>query len=93
MTPGEEETMRIYEDGIYRPPDMIEKPRGLQIKRSSIRDGRSCLLQTALHYPVVEAADSEYGDASHCRKALYTSVAAITEGHIGELGYPGHIGN
>ena len=26
MTPGEEEISRIYEDEIYRPPDMIEKP-------------------------------------------------------------------
>ena len=26
ITPGEEETMRIYVDGIYRPPDLIEKP-------------------------------------------------------------------
>ena len=26
MTPGEEEISRIYEDGIYCPPDMIEKP-------------------------------------------------------------------
>ena len=34
MTPGEEEIMRIYEDGIYRPSDMIEKPGGLKIKVS-----------------------------------------------------------
>ena len=26
MTPGDEEISRIYEDEIYRPPDMIEKP-------------------------------------------------------------------
>ena len=42
---------------------MSEKPGGLQIKGSGIRDGRSCSLQTALHPPVVEAAepdDSEY---------------------------------
>ena len=45
MTPGKEETMRIYEDGIYRPPDMIEKPGGLHVKGSSIRDVRSCSLQ------------------------------------------------
>ena len=71
MTPGEAEIMRIYEDGIYRPPDMIEKQGGLQIKGSGIRDGRICSLQTALHHPVVD--DSEYGDAVHCRVALYTS--------------------
>ena len=29
MTPGEEEIMRIYEDGIYRPPDMIERSRDI----------------------------------------------------------------
>jgi len=46
-------------DGIYCPPDMTEKPGGLQIKRSDIRPGRSCSLQTALHQPVVEAADSD----------------------------------
>ena len=38
MTPGEEEIMRVYEKKIYRPPDMIEKPGGLHIKGSSIRD-------------------------------------------------------
>ena len=26
MTPGEEKIMRIYEDKIYPPPDMTEKP-------------------------------------------------------------------
>ena len=31
MTPGEEEIMRIYKDGIYRPPDMIEKSRDFTI--------------------------------------------------------------
>ena len=24
MSPGEEEIMRIYEDGVYRPPDRID---------------------------------------------------------------------
>ena len=74
MIPCEEEIMRIYEDGIYRPPDMIEKPGGLQIKGSGIRDRRSCTSQTALHHAVVEAAepdDSEYGDAAHCGTALH----------------------
>ena len=50
--PGKEEIMRIYEDRIYmgmdkdriyRPPDMIEKPGGLQIKGSGMRDRRRCL--------------------------------------------------
>ena len=52
-------------------------------------------MQTALHHPVVEAAepdDFENGDANHCRVALYTSVVAIAAGHIRELEYPGHIG-
>ena len=98
MTPGKEEIMRIYEDGIYHPPDMIEKPGGLQIKGSCIRDGRSCSLQAALYHPAVEAA---YRDPAHCRVALYTSVVEIAARHIGklgylgqigELGYPGHIG-
>ena len=59
IMPGKEEIMRIYEDRIYRPPDMTEKPGGLQIKGSGIRLGRSCTLQTALHQQVVEAADSD----------------------------------
>ena len=93
MTPGGEEIMRIYKDGIYRPPDMIEKPEGLQIRGFGIRDGRSCSLQTALHHLVVKAAElDEYEDAPNCRAALYTSVVAIAAGYIGELGYPGYIG-
>ena len=74
---------------------MIEKPGDLLIKGSGMRDGRSCLLQTALHHPIVEAAepeDSEYGDVGYCRVATYTSVVAIAAGHIEELRYPGHIG-
>ena len=70
---------------------MIEKPGGLQIKGSGIRDGRRCLLQTALHHTFVEAAepeDSEYRDATHCRAALHISVITIAAGHIRELGYP-----
>ena len=59
MTPGEEEVMRSYEDGISRPPDMTEKPRGLQKKESGIRPGSSWSLQTALRQPVAEAADSD----------------------------------
>ena len=87
--------MRIHEDGIYHPPDMIEKTGGLQIKGSGIRNGRSCSFQTTLHHPIVEAAepeDSEYGDVGYCRVATYTSVVAIAAGHIEELRYPVHIG-
>jgi len=68
--------MRIYEDGIYHPPDMIEKPGGLQIKGSGIRDGRSCSLQAALHHPAVEAA---YGDAAHCGTTLHRPVVEPLE--------------
>ena len=31
MTPGEEKIMRIYEDGIYRTSDLIERTGGLWI--------------------------------------------------------------
>ena len=74
---------------------MIEKPGGLQIKGSGIRDGGHCLLQTALHHTIVEAAepdDSEYRDATHCRAALHIFVIKIAAEHIRELGYAGHIG-
>ena len=40
MTPGEEEIMRIYEDGVYRPQDMIGRPGGFQIRRFSVRPER-----------------------------------------------------
>ena len=39
-----------------------------------------------LYYPIVEAAepdDSGYGDATHCRVALYTSVVTEAAGHKG----------
>ena len=67
----------------------------LKIKGSGIRNGRSCLLQTDLHHTIVEAEepdDSEYGDATHYRVALYTYVVTGYPGHIEKLGYPGHIG-
>ena len=38
---------------------MIERPGGLQIKGSCIRDGGSCSLQAAPHHPVLEA---DYSD-------------------------------
>ena len=47
MTPGEEEIMRIYEDGIYRAPDLIERTGGFWIT------GRiSPLLESAVIAPV-----------------------------------------
>ena len=59
MTPGEEEIMRIHEDGIYCSPDMIEKTGGFWITSSSMRHGESCSLQTASQQPVTAASDSE----------------------------------
>ena len=41
MTPGEEEIMRIYADGIYCSPDMIEKSGGFWITSSSMKPGES----------------------------------------------------
>ena len=32
MTPGDEEISRIYKDRVYRPPDMIKRPGGFQIR-------------------------------------------------------------
>jgi len=43
MTPGEEEIMRIYEDRIYCPLDMIEKQGCLHIEGYSIRDVKAAL--------------------------------------------------
>ena len=48
MTTGEEEIMRIYEDGIYRPSDITEKPGGLQIKRFGVRPRRGAALYRQL---------------------------------------------
>ena len=60
MTPGEEEIMRIYEDGVYQPPDMFERPGGFQTRRFCVRPG----------IPVMESAaepdDPEFEDAAHC---------------------------
>ena len=53
MTPGEEEIMRIYEDGIYRTSDLTERTGGLWIT------GRiSPLLEPTLFTPV-ETIDSD----------------------------------
>ena len=35
MTPGEEEIMRIYEDKVFWPPDMIERPGAVSRYRGS----------------------------------------------------------
>ena len=56
---------------------MIEKPGDLLIKGSGMRDGRSCLLQTALHHPIVEAAEpdnSKNRDDTPWRIALHRHV-------------------
>lgn len=37
MTPREEEIMRIYEDRVYPPPDLIERPEGFYIVRFRVR--------------------------------------------------------
>ena len=59
MTPGEEEIMRIHEDGIYCSSDMIEKSRGFWIISSNMKPGGSCFLETALQQPVVAATDTD----------------------------------
>ena len=53
MTPGEEEIMRIYEDGIYRAPDLVERTEGLWIMGKI-----SPLLEPTLFTPV-ETLDSD----------------------------------
>ena len=92
MTPGEEEIMRIYEDGIY----LLEKPGGLQIYGSGIREGRSYLMKTALRYLVVEAAepdDSENGITAHCGTALHRPVVEpLAEPEDSENGDATHCG-
>ena len=51
--------MRIYEEEIYCPSDMTEKPGGLQIKGFGVKPRRSFSLHTALHQSVEETADSD----------------------------------
>ena len=51
--------MRIYEDEIYYPPDMTEKPGSLLITGSNVRPGENCSLHTAPQEPVVETSDSD----------------------------------
>ena len=49
MTPEEEEIMRIYEDRVYQPPDLIKRPEGFQIRIICVRPGS----------PVVSSAEDE----------------------------------
>ena len=53
MTPGEEEIMRIYEDGIYRVPDLIERTGGFWIT------GRSSPLLESAVIALVDMIDPE----------------------------------
>ena len=76
MTPGEEEIMRIYEDGIYRASDLTERTGGLWIT------GRiSPLLEPTLFTPV-ETVDSGpeldelLRDSSYNRSSVETCLTA-----------------
>ncbi len=70
MTQGEEETVRIYKDGVCQPPDMIEGPGGFQIQRYYFRPKRPIMeSSTKPDYP-------EFGDAAHCRVALHRPVSS-----------------
>ena len=53
MTPGDEEIMRIYEDGIYRATNMIERSGGLWIT------GRMSPLLNPSILTTVETVDSD----------------------------------
>ena len=64
-TPGEEEIMRIYKDGVYKPLDIIELPVGFQTQRFCVRLGRTVMESAA------ESDDPEFRDAAHCRAALH----------------------
>ena len=59
MTPGEEEIMKIYTEGIYCSPDMIEKSGGFWITSSSVKPEESCSRQAALQPPIAAASDSD----------------------------------
>ena len=53
MTTGEEDIMRIYEDGIYRPSDLIERTGRLWIT------GRISPSSEPTLFPSVEIVDSD----------------------------------
>ena len=59
MTPGEEEIMGIYTDGIYCSPDMIKKSGGFWITSSSMKTGESCSRQSAMQPPITAASESD----------------------------------
>ena len=63
--------MRIYEDVVYRPQDMIWRPEGFQIRRFSVRP----------EWPVVGSAEDEpeTGDAALCRAALHRPIVSLAE--------------
>ena len=70
MTQGEEETVRIYKDGVCQHSDMIEGPGGFQIQRYCVRPRR----------PIIESSTKpnvpEFGNDAHCRTALHRTVAS-----------------
>ena len=59
MTPGEEEIMGIYTDGIYCSPDMIEKSGDFWITSSSMKTGESCSRQADIQPPITAASESD----------------------------------
>ena len=73
MTPGEEEIMRIYTDGIYCFPDMIEKSGGFWITSSSMKPGESCSSQAALQPLRARRASRRYsGNKNSSRSISYS---------------------
>ena len=96
MTPEEEELMRIYKDGVYQPPYMIQRSGGFQIRRFCVKPGRpvvslaedysnavgTALGQAAFPKSVVEAAEDEpdAGDAALGETALHGPVIEASEG-------------
>ena len=73
MIPGEEEIMRIYADGIYCSPDMIEKSGGFWITSSSMKPGESCSSQAALQPLRARRASRRYsGNKNSSRSISYS---------------------
>ena len=86
MTPGEEEIMRIYEDGIYRASDLVERAGGLWITERI-----SPLLEPTIFTPV-ETIDSDpeldelLRDSSYIRGALWRLALLLrNSSYIGVL--------
>ena len=63
--------MRIYEDVVYLPPNMIKGPGDFQIRRFCVRPER----------PVVGSADDDpdAGDAALGRAALRRPIVSLAE--------------